>query len=279
MIRFAIMAFALLLPALTARAEATATAAASKTEFLAGDEIVLEITFASDEETSVFFPNFKDSISKFEIRSSRSLKSEPDGHGFVTRRVYSLIAFDTGSFEIPPITVMYAKKGFPTLFPATTARIEFHSSLRAADTSGDIADIKSMPEEQPKPDEGSQAMMLLVAVCFASLALLALLIALKKKRRRSRIEYSFPTSTNDPDEAISKIEADFINNKIDNAQAVISLWEATADRAIKYPEADESKYISDLAERVKFGAYSPTKGEAEGAFLCARALVRRAGRS
>lgn len=279
MMRFAIMVFVLLLLAPRARAEAIATATANKTEFIVGDEILLEIAFSSDEETSVFFPNFKDSISKFEIRSARSTKSETGSQGFVSRRIYSLIAFDTGRIEIPPITVMYAKKGFQTLFPAATSRLEFHSSLRAADTSGDIADIKSMPEPQQKKSDDSPLMMLLAAACFASIMMLVLLVALKKRRRRSRVEYSFPTPRINLEELIDGIETKFIRNEINNAEAVVSLWEAIADFAIKYPDADESKYICELAEKAKFGAYQPTKGEAEAAILCARALGRRASRS
>lgn len=276
MIRFAIMAFVMLLPAFEAWAEANASATASKTEFIAGDEVIFELTFASDEEISVFFPNFNDSISKFEIRSSRSAKNESNGQAFVSRRIFSLIAFDTGRFEIPPITIMYAKKGFSTLFPATTSRIEFHSKLRSADTNGEIADIKSMPAPKAKEDEGDAAMMLLFSACFVLLLLFVFMLALRKKRKRSRIEYQFPSPNLGADEAIDSIEFDFTNNILDNAQAIISLWKATADFAIKFAESDEAKFICELAEKVKFGAYQPTKGEAEAAFLCARALGRRA---
>ena len=121
----------------------TAKASLDTLRGLIGDQFKLKLEVQSDKKTNILLPSMPDSIGKL-VLVSRSRIDTVDSNGkFLLRQQFVMTCFDTGWFQIPPLTVFYEKKG--TIIPdsAVTQALQIKFNTVKVDTSQAIKDIKA----------------------------------------------------------------------------------------------------------------------------------------
>lgn len=145
-----------------------------------GDRITYTIEVIHDPDVHVEMPDWGAGLEVFEIRDVRIHEPVREKGRVRLRRDYTITAFVTGTFEIPPAAVRFTADSdstFRTLYSESIAIVV--ESLNP-DEEGDIRDIK--PPESMPPDPW--ALVRRVVFGFLCAGAAALLIVWLKKRKR-----------------------------------------------------------------------------------------------
>ncbi len=117
-------------------------------DVLIGDRVQLTLEARSDKKTNIVFPSISDSIGKLEVLEKSLVDTiEQDGGVKYVQR-FTLTSFDSGRYAIPPLTVMYEKKGMGEMYPEATEPIEVLFNTVKVDMKKGIKSIKD-PLEEP----------------------------------------------------------------------------------------------------------------------------------
>jgi len=113
---------------------------------LIGDQITLKITSQSAKKYDIRFPMIKDSIGKIEFLSILKTDTVPNNVQLILTKKYIITCFDSGSFVIPPLPVLYSldRKKYDTSF---TNSVSITFKTVDVDTSKAFKDIKPIMEE------------------------------------------------------------------------------------------------------------------------------------
>lgn len=111
-----------------------------------GDLVKYTVIITRDKDLKVEMPGLGANLGAFEIRDYNvSDPQEIDGK-IVEKVEYIISTFETGEFEIPPLTIRYAAPGDTTRREIKTEKIKiFVESLKPSE-AGDIRDIKGPVE-------------------------------------------------------------------------------------------------------------------------------------
>ncbi len=116
------------------------------TQILIGDQVDLNLEVKSIPKTNIVFPELKDSIGKLEIIAVSPIDTQRLADGFLLKRRYVLTCFDSGTFVVPSLTILYQKQNISTLSAITTDSLFLRVYSVAVDTTKDIKDIKPIVE-------------------------------------------------------------------------------------------------------------------------------------
>ncbi|MGQ9819061.1 MAG: hypothetical protein ACUVQ1_03955 [Candidatus Kapaibacteriales bacterium] len=115
-------------------------------QMLIGDQIHLFLESTASPSINVFFPQFKDSLGKFEIVSSTRIDTTFEGEKRKLFQTYTLTTFDTGFVVIPSLTLLYEKEEATGLIALRSDSIIISVVSVPIDTTQDIKDIKNIKD-------------------------------------------------------------------------------------------------------------------------------------
>jgi hypothetical protein len=108
----------------------------------------LTLEARSDRKTNIVFPLLPDTIGKIEVLNRSKIDTLDSNGIFSLKQRFVITSFDTGWHPLPPMTIMYAKKGMPDMFPASTDTLFLKFNTVEVDTAQAIKDIKP-PLDEP----------------------------------------------------------------------------------------------------------------------------------
>lgn len=128
--------------------EAKVSAELEYLEALIGDQVELKLSSESDTSLTPIFPNIQDSISSLEILKVGEIDSINENGVLKLSQVYTLSAFDTGRFNIPPITFAFNKsnKGVGNFITRKSNSLSIYFKGIEIDTASTEKDIKPIME-------------------------------------------------------------------------------------------------------------------------------------
>lgn len=112
---------------------------------LIGDQTILELTFSCPADYTVKWPLILDTItSEIEVLKHTSLESTDsrDGSTKLYRQSFTITAFDSGYFAIPPFVIGYQTPGDTTLKFSETEALLLQVNTVPVDMQADFKDIK-----------------------------------------------------------------------------------------------------------------------------------------
>ena len=108
-----------------------------------GDTVRYAVRLTYDEKVKVTWPILGANLGTFEIRDY----AKPDPRKVKGRMVeeisYTISTFDTGRFEIPPLTISYQTPPDTARYALQTDKLEIYVASMRPSQDGDIRDIKS----------------------------------------------------------------------------------------------------------------------------------------
>jgi hypothetical protein len=143
---FGFALFVLLLPVFVFAQEVKSRVWTDTNRILIGDHLVLHIQVEATPPTEVIFPEFKDSLGKFEIVRVNPLDTQKFDNKIQFNKKVVLIAFDTGNLVIPSLNILYLKKNTNQFASILTDSINIYVKGIEIDTTKDIKDIKGIIE-------------------------------------------------------------------------------------------------------------------------------------
>lgn len=102
--------------------------------------VYLEVRYSPDITIQV--PHLKDSLYGFELIETSSPDKSSTKQEIIERTIYTLTAFDSGQYVIPPIKVKYLQQGDTLIHQVETSPLLIVVHGIAVDTTKDIRDIK-----------------------------------------------------------------------------------------------------------------------------------------
>lgn len=162
-----------------AKGPVSASVAVNRSNITVGDpfQLTVEVSYSRDRVVEMPGPDIP--LGAFELLAHHySPLSEGDQDQVVARSIYTLTAFSTGEFEIPPITLSYRKieNGEEGSITTEPVKVTVESVLPA--DAEDIEDIKP-PWEIPRN------WLSLILACASAVVLMTLALIIWQRRRRS----------------------------------------------------------------------------------------------
>ena len=160
----------------------------SKNEITIADRITVLLEATADEDYEVQLPKFGDKLEQFVIVDYR--RAAPvlgEGGRVTTAKSYELEPFLSGDYEIPPMTVIFWKKGAERTdankheLKTEKLTIEVKSILPEKEAELAIKPIAGPVELPPAP---RQSVLPIVAAVCAGLAVVVLMVLWVRRRRR-----------------------------------------------------------------------------------------------
>jgi hypothetical protein len=268
-----------------------------KSAITIGDTVRYVVRLTYDERVKVTWPSLGANLGAFEIRDY----SKPDPRKVKGRMVeevaYTISTFDTGRFEIPPLTISYQTPPDTARYTLQTDKLEVYVASMLPSQDGDIRDIKS-PWELPRDWK-------LIALVAGGVTLVLLLAGLgyyfwRKRRGKSllpekkeplrpahEIAWEALQKLRDGDLlATGQIKAyyveltEIVRRYIEGRYFVPALELTTGELMDNLKtvaiETEAKAMLHDLLQRsdlVKFAKYQPAADEHERAFQLAESFV------
>ncbi len=107
-----------------------------------GDLIKYTVTVTHSEDVTVQTPSLGANLGTFEIREYTPPKSEKKDGQIIEQITYTVSTFDTGAYEIPPLTFRYTIPGDTTEHVLQTEKLKIYVESLKPSEAGDIRDIK-----------------------------------------------------------------------------------------------------------------------------------------
>lgn len=125
-----------------------ATARVDSTHLVIGDHLGFEVQVNFPAGMEVSLPLIGETLGKFEVLDKLAIDSQSvNGEKQVIQRLL-LTAFDSGFYQIPPLTIEYNQQGSPQIHQVKTNPISVEVYTVAVDTAQAIRGIKA-PVEAP----------------------------------------------------------------------------------------------------------------------------------
>jgi hypothetical protein len=278
------------------------TARVDSNRIVIGDWLRLHLEVEHAEGVRVAFPSLKDSLEGMEIVGHDSLTRETAG-GMVRERItYTITAFDSGAFVVPPLPFQYTLAGDSANFrTAETGPIPIFVRGVAVDTSKDIKDIK--PPLSLSITFAEILPWLIGIVGAGLLAWLIIYIVRKRRRGESILPEAPPRPANELAlEALGYLESeklwqrgkvkeyhsqlsDIIRTYLERRFRLLAMEMVTdeilASEPVKTIEPETRgrlQKLLTLSDLVKFAKFQPRPEENEASLASARAVVEQTWR-
>jgi hypothetical protein len=134
-----------------------------KSAITIGDTVRYIIRLTHDEKVQVSWPTLGANLGSFEIRDYDKPEPRKDQGRVIEEISYTISTFDTGRFEIPPLTIAYQAPPDTNRYSLQTEKLEIYVASMRPSQDGDIRDIKS-PWELPRDWRLMARIALIVAV-------------------------------------------------------------------------------------------------------------------
>ncbi|MBI4548872.1 MAG: hypothetical protein HY707_12890 [Ignavibacteriae bacterium] len=286
----------LLIQSLGYAQDVRATARVDSNNILIGDWLNLQIEVQHPEDVTVNPPSVKDSLIGFDIVKHETPAVKKVGDRVFETFKYTLTAFDSGMYVIPPLPFQYTTQGDTTKGIVETSPIPVFVHGVAIDTTKDIKDIKPPLSLSISFAEVLPYLIFVVSVG----ALIWLLMYIRKKRKRG--EPLIPEAPLRPAhelalEALRALEAerlwqrgkvkeyhtrltDIVRMYIERRFTVTAM-EMTTDeiadsvqiKALSNEVSEKLEEVLIRADLVKFAKFQPLPEENERSFTLAVSFV------
>ena len=256
-----------------------------------GDLIKYTVTVTRDEDVMVQLPGLAKNLGGFEIRDYQVHEPQKHDGKLIDKVEYLISTFDTGEFEIPPLTIFYTIPGDTTRQALCTEPIKIVVESVKPSEAGDIKDIKPQVEV---PRNWRRIVFLASAGLLVVLLIVAVSYYIKKRRAGeslfpAKIEIPRPPHEIAYEELEQLKNSDLLENGeiklyyirvseivrryIEGRYQIVAIEMTTAELMENIRQADiDAELIQlleeflDLCDLVKFAKYVPT-GEEDVAIL------------
>lgn len=133
----------------SAEAAITVESKVDRATILIGDRIIYSVTVQRSADVVVEMPSLGANLGMFEIRDYEVKEPVKKGNLITEQTQYVISTFETGDFEIPPLTIRYRTAADTTKRELRTEPIKITVKSLNPDQAGDIRDIKP-PLEIPR---------------------------------------------------------------------------------------------------------------------------------
>ena len=265
-----------------------------------GDKIRYSLIITRDENVNVQMPGLAENLGMFELRDYDVLEPVVQDGKIIDQTDYIISTFETGEFEIPPLTIHYSIGADSTKKALQTEPIKITIESLNPDQSGDIRDLKA-----PLEIERDWARIIRFAVAgFLGLVVIALVIIiirrykqgkalLPRKLKPPRPPHEIALEDLDALTASDLLEkgetkafyselSDIIRRYIEGRFFIIAIEMTTGQLLANMREAEVDDEYCDmmqqflsLCDMVKFAKYVPPNSEKEYAVATAYDFVHR----
>ncbi len=113
-----------------------------KSKITIGDVVNYSVIIKRDADVQVEMPGLAANLGAFEIRDYEVLEPQKEDGKIVEKFEYKISTFDTGEFEIPPLTIYYTLPGDSVKHSLKTETLKIEVLSLNPSKKGDIRDIK-----------------------------------------------------------------------------------------------------------------------------------------
>ena len=282
--------------------EVKAIAEIDKDSILIGDQFNLSIKVTADKDTKITWPRVAEELEGPEVVSESKYDTVNTDAMMEISKTYVLTCFDEGNYSVPAFTVMYAKPGSNSLYPAKTNSFVLKvSTIEKLDE--DIRDIKDILDE---PMTFMDYLPYIIIAVILLIVLIILFIYFRKFRKTEQKDEGRP-QREEPKipahilaiAALDKLESEelwqkgqvkdyhirlteIVRTYIERRYTIIAL-EMTTDEIID----DLRKFIKDeelikklyellaLADLSKFAKFNPQKAENENSLAVSYEFINK----
>ncbi|MCR4440078.1 MAG: BatD family protein [bacterium] len=288
---------ALLAPA---QAAITVESKVDRATIYIGDRIVYTVAVKRTADVVVEMPSLGANLGMFEIRDYAVQEPSKQGDLITEQTEYVISTFETGDFEIPPLTIRYYTSADTTRRELCTEPIKITVLSLNPDQAGDIRDIKP-PLEIPRDWRrllrhvgiGALALLLLAAAVLAFIRYRKGKGLLPRREKPPRPAHEVALEELDAlvgsgllergetkqfYSALSEIVRRYIEGRFYVAALEMTTGEvlqAMAEAAVGSAERELLRELLELSDLVKFAKYLPSVQENERAVQLAYDFVQR----
>lgn len=298
---FPILALMVLLSTYANAQDVRVSARVDSNKITIGDWLKLHLEVEYPNNVSVHFPFLADSLNGLDIVRRDSLLTKPNNGGITESMSYTLTAFDSGTFVVPPLTFRYSAEGDTTTRLAETNPIPIFVRGIEVDTSKDIKDIK--PPLSLSITFADVWPYLLAVVGIAAIVWLVLYIRRKRQRGESLIPEAPPRPADEVAlEALRSLDSeqlwqrgsvkeyhsqltDVIRTYIEQRFSIMAMemvtdeiLESSLRQTLETRLQQALREMLVLADLVKFAKVSPTPQENEKGMALAVEFVQATSR-
>lgn len=296
LILFLVVGLFVFLPSSLLAQDVTLTARVDSNNIRIGDWLTLHLEIQHSANALLRSPALTDSLHGLEVLRVDSLPKKISGENILESANFTLTAFDSGTFVVPPIAVIYTVAGDTTLHRAESAPIPVFVHGIDVDTSKEIKDIK--PPISLSLSFAEIFPYLLAVVGAGVAGWLIYYIMKKRKRGESIIPEPPPRPAHEIAlESLRSLEAEklwqrgkakeyhshltdivrlYIERRFNVAAMEMITDEIMISSAIQHldkPMSQSLKEILTLADLVKFAKLQPLAEENERSLLQSRSFV------
>jgi hypothetical protein len=276
--------------------EVQATARVDSNNIVIGDWLKLHVEIRHPENVNVQFPSIPDSLQGFEIVKRDSPTQQKTNQQVLESTTYTLTAFDTGTYVVPPLLFQYTFAGDSTRHTAETSPIPVFVHGVGVDTSKEIKDIK--PPLSISISFAELLPYILGVIGVAAAAWLIYYIIKKRRKGEALLPEAPPRPAHEVAlEALRSLEAeklwqrglvkeyhsqvtDIIRTYIEKRYAVLAM-EMITDEILSTPAIvaldkstkEQLREMLVLADLVKFAKFQPLAEEHERSLRSAFSFV------
>ncbi|MDI6780189.1 MAG: hypothetical protein QME25_08400 [Bacteroidota bacterium] len=109
---------------------------------LIGDQVNLHINLEYPKNAKITWPQIPDLLEGFEIINRTQPVSKQSNQKIIEQNVFTITAFDTGIFIVPPLNFAYSLHNDTTRYLASTSPLLVRVHSVGVDTTAEIKDIK-----------------------------------------------------------------------------------------------------------------------------------------
>ncbi|MBU1299567.1 MAG: hypothetical protein KJ963_06515 [Bacteroidetes bacterium] len=151
---------------------------------LIGDQVNLHINLEYPKNAKITWPQIPDLLEGFEIINRTQPVSTQSNQKIIEKSVFTITAFDTGIFIVPPLTFVYSLQNDTTHYFASTSPLLVRVHSVGVDTTAEIKDIKP---PLSVPITLAELLPYLIGIVVAGL-IIYLIYYLKKRKKTDFIE-------------------------------------------------------------------------------------------
>ncbi|MDZ7294944.1 MAG: BatD family protein [candidate division KSB1 bacterium] len=282
------------------RSSITVESKVDRATIFIGDRVMYTVTVKRTPDVVVEMPSLGAHLGMFELRDYTVKEPVKQGGLLVEQTEYVISTFETGDFEIPPLTIRYYTAADTTRKELRTEPIKITVQSLNPDQAGDIRDIKP-PLEIPR-DWGLVARRVGLGVAAVLVLALAAVAFVRYRKGKSILPKREKPPRPAHEVALEELDAlaheglleagqvkefysrlsEIVRRYIENRFYVDALEMTTAevmaamdDAALGDDELRMLRELLELSDLVKFAKYVPAEEEHKGATEAAYEFVHR----